>query len=241
MSVLQPGLCQRYEKVKKALSQEEIKFGRKPNSVQLLPVSKTFGIEAIIEGIQCGMTSFGENYVQEACDKIDYCREHYPEQKLTWHLIGHLQSNKTRLAAEHFDWIQTIDSVKIAKRLSDQRPEGMLPINVLIEVNISDEATKSGVQPADIRALAEAVKTLPNLKLRGLMCIPETGDTHEEKMAPLNAMKVLFDELNAEGYGLDTLSMGMSGDMAEAVEAGSTMVRVGSAIFGPRDYSKKEK
>ena len=183
------------------------------------------------------MTSFGENYVQEGCSKIDLCRNLFPNNSLTWHLIGPLQSNKTRLVAERFDWVQTIDRVKIAQRLSDQRPAEMRPLNVLIEVNISNQESKSGVAPEQVRALADELLKMPNLKLRGLMCIPEPGETPEEKLIPLRAMKTLFDRLKEEGYEFDTLSMGMSGDMAEAVQAGSTMVRVGTAIFGPRQYT----
>ncbi len=239
MSELTPGLYSRYNAVKNKLNKAEKEAGRKEGSVELLPVSKTFGIEAIVEGIQCGMTSFGENYVQEGCVKIDYCRENFPNKNLIWHLIGPLQSNKTRVVAERFDWVQTIDRVKIAQRLSDQRPSTMPPLNVLIEVNISNQESKSGVKVNEVRALADSILELPNLKLRGLMCIPEPGDTIDEKLKPLTQMKTLFDKLNEEGYKLDTLSMGMSADMDEAVQAGSTMVRVGTAIFGQRDYSKQ--
>lgn len=238
MSELTPGLCSRFEYISNKLKEAELASNRKEGAVTLLPVSKTFGIEAIIEGLDCGMTAFGENYVQEGCSKIDYCREHFPEKKIIWHLIGPLQSNKTRLVAERFDWVQTIDRLKIAQRLSEQRPEGMPPLNVLIEVNISGQESKSGIQPSEVRALADSIKQLPNLKLRGLMCIPEPGETREQKLSPFRAMRELFDRLNSEGYQLDTLSMGMSGDMNEAIEAGSTMVRVGTAIFGPRQYNK---
>ena len=237
MSELKPGLCSRFTEIKNKLKEAEKSVDRKEGSVELLPVSKTFGIEAIIEGVKCGMTSFGENYVQEGCSKIDLCRNLFPNNSLTWHLIGPLQSNKTRLVAERFDWVQTIDRVKIAQRLSDQRPAEMRPLNVLIEVNISNQESKSGVAPEQVRALADELLKMPNLKLRGLMCIPEPGETPEEKLIPLRAMKTLFDRLKDEGYEFDTLSMGMSGDMAEAVQAGSTMVRVGTAIFGPRQYT----
>ncbi len=186
------------------------------------------------------MREFGENYVQEACDKIDWFKDRYPELELTWHLIGPLQSNKTRPVAERFDWVQTIDRLKIAERLSSQRPEAMKPLNVLIEVNISNEDSKSGVKPEDVPDLAKEVSKLPRIKLRGLMCIPEPGNTEEEKLAPLRQMKELYDQMNKMGFEFDTLSMGMSGDLEEAVKAGTTMVRVGTAIFGSRDYSKKK-
>ena len=236
MSILKPGLEERYKRVKQSLADDEMRFGREPGSVFLLPVSKTFGINALEEAVKCGMRAFGENYVQEGCEKIEYFKKQHPDLEITWHFIGHLQSNKTRPVAEHFDWVQTVDRLKIAQRLSEQRPADMPPLNVLIEVHISDEESKSGCQPADVPALAQAITLLPNLKLRGIM-----ADTEEGKKAPLKEMYAIFlhlrDELN---FDIDTLSMGMSSDMAEAVECGSTMVRVGSAIFGPRDYTKKE-
>lgn len=241
MSILKPGLEERYKRVKQSLADDEMRFGREPGSVFLLPVSKTFGINALEEAVTCGMRAFGENYVQEGCEKIEYFKKQHPDLEITWHFIGHLQSNKTRPVAEHFDWVQTVDRLKIAQRLSEQRPADMPPLNVLIEVHISDEESKSGCQPAGVPALAQAITLLPNLKLRGIMAIPAPSDTEEGKKAPLKEMYAIFlhlrDELN---FDIDTLSMGMSSDMAEAVECGSTMVRVGSAIFGPRDYTKKE-
>ena len=241
MSILKPGLEERYKRVKQSLADDEMRFGREPGSVFLLPVSKTFGINALEEAVKCGMRAFGENYVQEGCEKIEYFKKQHPDLEIAWHFIGHLQSNKTRPVAEHFDWVQTVDRLKIAQRLSEQRPADMPPLNVLIEVHISDEESKSGCQPADVPALAQAITLLPNLKLRGIMAIPAPSDNEEGKKAPLKEMHAIFlhlrDELN---FDIDTLSMGMSSDMAEAVECGSTMVRVGSAIFGPRDYTKKE-
>ena len=232
MSILKPGLEERYERVKQSLADDEMRFGREPGSVFLLPISKTFGIDALEEAVKCGMRAF---------EKIEYFKKQHPDLEITWHFIGHLQSNKTRPVAEHFDWVQTVERLKIAQRLSEQRPADMPPLNVLIEVHISDEESKSGCQPADVPALAQAITLLPNLKLRGIMAIPAPSDTEEGKKAPLKEMYAIFlhlrDELN---FDIDTLSMGMSSDMAEAVECGSTMVRVGSAIFGPRDYTKKE-
>lgn len=240
MSVLKPGLEHRYKDVKARLTADEIDCGRKPGSVFLLPVSKTFGIDALEEALRCGMTSFGENYVQEGCEKIEYFRQKHPEAKITWHFIGHLQSNKTRPVAENFDWVQTVDRLKIATRLSEQRPDHLPPLNVLIEVNISGEESKSGCEPGDVPALAEAILTMPNLKLRGIMAIPEPSDSPEGRRAPLCEMHELFIKLQKLNFDIDTLSMGMSADMKEAVECGTTMVRVGSAIFGPRDYGHKE-
>lgn len=239
MSELQPGLDARYSAVQKKLCEAVKTAGKDEGDVFLLPVSKTFGLEAMEEAVACGMRAFGENYVQEACEKIDYFRENHPELELTWHLIGPLQSNKTRPVAERFDWVQTVDRLKIAERLSAQRPASMPPLNVLIEVHISGEESKSGAAPEDVRNLAEAITKLPNLKLRGLMAIPAPAEGEEEQLKPLLAMRKLFDELKREGFDIDTLSMGMSADMEAAVKAGSTMVRVGSAIFGARDYSKK--
>lgn len=204
--------------------------------VQLLAVSKTFGVEAIAEAIEVGERRFGENYVQEGVEKIRHFREALPGVALEWHFIGPLQSNKTRLVAEHFDWVQSIDREKIARRLSEQRPSNLLPLNVLIEVNIDQQATKSGVKVEEVRALADLIMELPGLRLRGLMAIPEPADDDEGKRHPLRAMKALYDALKNEGYPLDVLSMGMSSDMSQAIEEGATMVRVGSAIFGERNY-----
>lgn len=205
-------------------------------SVQLLAVSKTFGVEAIAEAIEVGERRFGENYVQEGVEKIRHFREALPGVALEWHFIGPLQSNKTRLVAEHFDWVQSVDREKIARRLSEQRPSNLLPLNVLIEVNIDQQATKSGVKVEEVRALADLIMELPGLRLRGLMAIPEPADDDEGKRHPLRAMKALYDALKNEGYPLDVLSMGMSSDMSQAIEEGATMVRVGSAIFGERNY-----
>ena len=206
--------------------------------VTLLAVSKTFPVQAVLIAAGEGQSAFGENYAQEGCGKIDWVREHRPDLQLTWHFIGPLQSNKTRIVAEHFDWVQTVCREKIAQRLNDQRPGNLPPLNVLVEVNIDGEETKSGVLPAEVPALCRFIQGLPRLKLRGLMAIPAPADTHEARMKPLAAMRALFDSVKDE-FSLDTLSMGMSADMTEAVEAGSTMVRVGSAIFGHRDYGSR--
>lgn len=205
---------------------------------ELMAVSKTFPPEAVLAAAQEGQCIFGENYAQEGCDKVDWFKENHPELPLVWHFIGPLQSNKTRPVAERFDWVDSIDRVKIAQRLNDQRPENLPPLNVLIEVNIDDETSKSGVAPNDIRELADKIMLMDRLKLRGLMCIPAPADTPEKQAEPLRAMRALYDMM-ADDYGMDTLSMGMSADMVVAVENGSTLVRVGSAIFGHRDYSKK--
>ena len=193
----------------------------------MLAVSKGQALERIREAIAAGQKAFGENYVQEAVQKMEAL------PRLEWHLIGPLQSNKTRLAAERFDWVQTVASEKIARRLSEQRPAGLAPLNVLIQVNVSGEASKSGIEPADARALAQVISTLPRLRLRGLMAIPEPGADRSRYAA----VRQVFGKLKAE-FALDTLSMGMSDDLDLALVEGATLVRIGTAIFGPRAPQK---
>lgn len=206
--------------------------GRADDAVTLLAVSKTFPAEAVQAAYDAGQTQFGENYIQEAVQKITALR-HLP---LVWHCIGPIQSNKTRLVAEHFDWVHTVDRLKIAQRLSEQRPAHLPPLQVCIQVNIDGGPTKSGVAPDDVLALAQAVRALPHLQLRGLMCIPEPAADFVAECAVFQLARALFDDLNASGLALDTLSMGMSADLEAAIASGSTMVRVGSAIFGARHY-----
>jgi pyridoxal phosphate enzyme (YggS family) len=191
--------------------------------VTLLAVSKGQALERIKDAVAAGQKAFGENYVQEAVEKMQAL------PPLEWHLIGPLQSNKTRLAAERFDWVQTVASEKIARRLSEQRPASLAPLNVLLQVNVSGEASKNGVEPADARALAQVMSDLPRLRLRGVMAIPEPGADRSRYAA----VRHVFDDLKAE-FGLDTLSMGMSDDLEVAIAEGSTMVRIGTAIFGQR-------
>jgi len=195
--------------------------------VTLLAVSKGQGAERIKDAIAAGQKAFGENYVQEAVQKM---QELPPVE---WHLIGPLQSNKTRIAAERFDWVQTIASEKIARRLSEQRPAGLAALNVLIQVNVSGEASKSGVAPSEVQTLAKAVAALPRLRLRGLMAIPEPGADRSRYQEVKRAYEALKSEL-----GFDTLSMGMSDDLDLALAEGATMVRVGTAIFGARNKEK---
>ena len=206
--------------------------GRDVQEVTLLAVSKTFGADAVRQAIAAGQRAFGENYVQEGVGKIAALAD--LRATLAWHCIGPLQSNKTRPVAEHFDWVHTVDRLKIAERLSAQRPEGLAPLNVCIQVNIDGGPAKSGVAPGDALALARAIAALPRLRLRGLMTIPEIAPDFEAARAIHARARALFDQLNAHGLALDTLSMGMSADLEAAVVAGSTMVRVGSAIFGAR-------
>ena len=204
--------------------------GRGVEEVTLLAVSKTFGADAVRAAAAAGQRAFGENYIQEGVEKIAALRE----LGLMWHCIGPIQSNKTRLVAEHFDWVHTVDRLKIAERLSAQRPADRPPLNVCIQVNIDGGANKSGVAPGEALALARAVAALPQLKLRGLMSIPEIAPDFEAARAVHASARALFDQLNADGLGLDTLSMGMSDDLEAAIAAGSTMVRIGTAIFGSR-------
>ena len=213
--------------------------GRAPGTVTLLAVSKTFGADAVCEAAQAGQRAFGENYIQEGVDKIaEVSRRLAPQGiergALQWHCIGPIQSNKTRLVAEHFDWAHSIDRLKIAQRLSEQRPEALAPLQVCLQVNIDGGANKSGVAPHETLELARAVQALPRLRLRGLMTIPEPGDDYAAQLAVHQQAHALWLQLRAQGIALDTLSMGMSADLEAAIAAGSTMVRVGSAIFGAR-------
>ena len=204
--------------------------GRSVEDVTLLAVSKTFGPGAVREAHAAGQVAFGENYVQEALQKM----ADLADLPLQWHCIGPLQSNKTRPVAEHFDWVHTVDRLKIAERLAAQRPPERPPLNVCIQVNIDGGPTKAGVAPAEALALARAVAALPGLRLRGIMTIPEPASDFMAARALHAGARAIFDQLNAAGLALDTLSMGMSADLEAAVAEGSTMVRVGSAIFGGR-------
>lgn len=210
--------------------------GRQPGAVQLLAVSKTFGPEAVLEAVRAGQLAFGENYLQEALDKMAAVAAGAPGTALAWHFIGPIQSNKTRPIAEHFDWVHTVDRLKIAQRLSEQRPAQLAPLNICLQVNISGEASKSGVAPDEVAELARQVAALPRLRLRGLMAIPEPAEGYEQQRAPFARLRALYEQLRAEGLALDTLSMGMSADLKAAIVEGATIVRVGSAIFGSRNY-----
>jgi len=206
--------------------------GRDAAGVQLLAVSKTFGPEAVRAAHAAGQRAFGENYVQEGLAKIEALADLRGE--LEWHCIGPLQSNKTRPVAEHFDWVHSVDRLKIAQRLSEQRPTHLPPLSVCLQVNVDAGANKSGVPPGEALPLARAVAALPGLRLRGLMAIPEPAPDFEAQRALFLRAAAVFDQLLAAGIVLDTLSLGMSADMEAAVAAGSTMVRVGTAIFGRR-------
>jgi pyridoxal phosphate enzyme (YggS family) len=204
--------------------------GRDPAAVRLLAVSKTFSAEAVAQAHAAGQVDFGENYIQEGVEKIK-ALTHLPS---VWHCVGPIQSNKTRLVTEHFDWVHSIDRLKIAQRLSEQRPPVRGPLQVCIQVNVDSGPTKAGVPPEQAAELARQIASLPGLRLRGIMSIPEPAPDFAAALAVHQRSLVLYESLKAQGFDLDTLSLGMSADLEAAIHAGSTMVRVGSAIFGPR-------
>ena len=226
------------QQVWQAIAAAAAQAGRDPATVLLLAVSKTFGPEAVIEAAGAGQRAFGENYLQEAIDKQQAVRALRPDLVLEWHFIGPIQSNKTRPVAEHFDWVHSVDREKIARRLSEQRPAHLPPLNICLQVNVSGEESKSGVAPAELPALARVVADLPNLKLRGLMAIPEPADDPDQQRKPFAQLRALQSQLHELGIATDTLSMGMSADMPAAIPEGATIVRIGTAIFGKRDYAK---
>ena len=209
---------------------------REPGDVALLAVSKTWPAALVAEAARAGQRMFGENYVQESVAKI----AELADAGLEWHFIGPLQSNKTRPVAEHFDWVHSVDRLKLAERLSEQRRDDLPPLNVCIQVNVSGEESKSGVAPDEVRALAARIVALPRLRLRGLMAIPEPTRDEALLRSRFATLRRLCDELNGSGFALDTLSMGMSDDLEIAIAEGATMVRVGTAIFGARVRAKDE-
>ena len=224
--------------VRDKISAAATRCGRASEEITLLAVSKTKPASAIAEAIAAGHRAFGENYVQEGVDKIRYFQE-TGNSSLQWHFIGPLQSNKSRLVAEHFDWCHTVDRLRIASRLSEQRPDEMAPLNVLIQINISDEQSKSGIAISELETLASDIAALPGLVLRGLMAIPAPEPDYERQLAVCQKMAAAFESLKNRYPTVDTLSLGMTDDMDAAIAAGSTMVRIGTAIFGARDYSAR--
>lgn len=223
--------------VRADLAADALNAGRDPQHINLLAVSKTFGADAVVDAVRAGQHCFGENYLQEALDKMQAVHALLPDVTLEWHFIGPIQSNKTRQIAENFSWVHSVDREKIAARLSEQRPEGMPPLNVCLQVNISAEASKSGVLPSDALPLAKRIANLKGLHLRGLMAVPEASEDPLVQRAAFSRLRELKQQIEAQGIPLDTLSMGMSGDMNAAIAEGSTMVRIGSAIFGKRTYA----
>lgn len=220
------------QQVRERISAAAARCGRDPAEITLLAVSKTKPWSAIEEAAAAGQRCFGENYVQEGVDKI----QQLANPALAWHFIGPLQSNKSRLVAENFDWCHTVDRLRIATRLNDQRPDSLPPLNVLIQINISDEQSKSGIMLAALPDLAREIAQLPRLTLRGLMAIPAPEDDYQRQLAVCRQMADALNELKKNYASVDTLSLGMSDDLEAAVEAGTTMVRIGTAIFGARDY-----
>mgnify|MGYP000125560329 CR=1 FL=1 len=226
MSTIAENIANVRERIHRAV----VASNRPADSVTLMAVSKTRPASAIRDAWAAGVRDFGENYLQEALDKI----AQLDELPLTWHFIGPIQSNKTKPIAEHFDWVHSVERIKVAKRLSEQRPAHLPALNICLQVNISREASKSGVLPEDVAALAADIAALPNLTLRGLMAIPAPAEDSESRRAPLAALRELMADIDLP---LDTLSMGMTDDLTEAVQEGATIVRVGTALFGARDYS----
>lgn len=222
-----------------SLAQE---FDRNAQDVSLLAVSKTFDASAVLEAIQAGQRQFGENYVQEAVEKIHQINSLLLNDELKkqviWHFIGPIQSNKTRQIAENFSWVHSIDREKIALRLSEQRPQNLPDLQVCIQVNIDDELSKSGVAKEDVLSLAQKINTMPRLKLRGLMAVPAASDDETKQRHAFKQLRELKQSLQEQGIDMDTLSMGMSGDLRAAIAEGASIVRIGSAIFGKRDYAK---
>ena len=219
--------------VKARIAEAARAAGRTPESIELLAVSKTWPLACVLEAAEAGQRAFGENYVQEGTDKAIAT----VDRQLSWHFIGPLQSNKTRLVAEHFDWVHSIERLKIAERLSAQRPATLAPLNVCVQINVSGEASKSGCAPDEALALCQAIATLPKLQLRGLMAIPEPADDFAAQRTPLRQLREIYEYIRAAGLPLDTLSMGMSHDLEAAVAEGATIVRIGTAIFGERNYA----
>lgn len=218
--------------VRDAIASAAVGADRHAGDINLLAVSKTFAPDALREAYQAGQTCFAESYVQEALDKIAALQD----IPIEWHYIGPIQSNKTRAIAENFAWVHSVDRLKIAERLSEQRPAHLPPLQVCLQVNISMEASKSGAVPHEVDALAHAIAKLPNLKLRGLMAVPAPSDEIAAQRLPFAKLRELRDQLNRQGLQLDTLSMGMSHDFAAAIAEGATIVRIGTAIFGDRAY-----
>jgi pyridoxal phosphate enzyme (YggS family) len=221
----------RLEAVRARIAAAERRAGRAPGSVRLLAVSKQQPLEAIVAAADAGQLEFGENYAQEGVAKVEALRG----RPLTWHFIGRLQGNKTREVAEHFQWVHTVDRERIATRLDAQRPQLAPPLQVLLQVRLGDEPAKGGVTPEELPRLADSVSRLPRLKLRGLMCIPPPARGEASQRAPFRRLRELLEELNQRGHALDVLSMGMSDDLEAAVLEGATLVRIGTAVFGPRN------
>lgn len=225
-----PSIAENIQRLRDRVRELEDRYQRESGSVKLLAVSKTHPVENILQAMSAGQKDFGENYLQEALDKI----QAIGRTEVTWHFIGPIQSNKTRDIAEHFDWVHSVDRLKIARRLSEQRPDSLPPLNICVQVNISGESSKSGIAPEDCEAFCEAVAHLPRLKLRGLMAIPAPTESLAQQRAVYRPLAEIMQHLAQQHESMDTLSIGMSDDHEAAIAEGGTMIRLGTAIFGPR-------
>ena len=224
-------VARRLADVRRRIDETATRYDRDPGDVHLVAISKTKPAALVSSALDAGQHDFGENYLQDALGKI----ETLADRDIAWHFVGDIQSNKTRDIAAHFAWAHAVDRFKIARRLSDQRPEGAAPLNICIQVNIDAEASKSGLAPEDVAELADRMAELPGIRLRGLMAIPSVSEDFDTQRRPFAALRALRDDLNARGHALDVLSMGMSANMEAAIAEGATHVRIGTAIFGPRD------
>lgn len=223
-------IAQSLEKIRNRVTVLERRYERAPGDVRVLAVSKTMPPDAVLAALEIGQRDFGENHVQDALAKLDTLAH----LDLIWHFIGPIQSNKTRVVASRFHWVHSVDRAKIAHRLNEQRPENLPLLNVCIQVNMSGESSKSGVQPDQVEALAQVVSELPRLRLRGLMTLPKPCEDLDEQRRPFAALRRISEALNARDFELDTLSMGMTNDMEAAIAEGATIIRIGTAIFGAR-------
>jgi PLP dependent protein len=223
-------LIQNWTNTRDQIASAAVRYGRSADSIQLLAISKGQPANKLRQIAEAGQRQFGENYVQEALGKITQLTD----LQLTWHFTGQIQGNKTRSIAEHFAWVHTVDRERIALRLNEQRPLALEPLNMCIQVSLEDEPGKGGIEPSQLLSLATRIAEMPRLRLRGLMCIPPPRDTFDEQRLLFQRMKDQFDALKREGFELDTLSMGMTGDLDAAIAAGATLVRIGTAIFGAR-------
>jgi len=233
------GVTENLRKIRDLLDTAAVDAGRRPEDVHLLAVSKKHSLDKIVEAVAAGQRDFGENTVREGTEKVTKLAQkglvEAPPEGLCWHFIGHLQSNKTRIVAEHFDWVHTIDKLKTAERLSTQRPDSLGDLNVCIQANIDDETAKSGATGINVMDLAHEVASLPRLKLRGLMCLPAIRESFDEQRVPFAQLRETAQMLRQQGLEIDTLSMGMTDDYRAAIFEGATIVRIGTAVFGPRE------
>ena len=227
-------IAENINQINKKIAEFAVKYQRQANEIKLLAVSKTMPVDDIQAAYEAGQKDFGENYLQEALVKIQSLQ--YPD--INWHFIGAIQSNKTREIANAFDWVHSVERIKIARRLNEQRNPELTPLNVCLQINISDENTKAGIQHNELTQLAREITSLPNLKLRGLMAIPAKTESFEEQRSIFRKMHQIMDELNQLGFNMDTLSMGMSNDMEAAIAEGATIVRIGTSIFGARTQNQ---